>query len=127
MSSESENGGDINGASNPGAKAQRLEQEVGEAKQDLATWCSTSYSDVFSAWLHICGVRLFVESVLRYGLPPKFLGTVVEPMSRQEGKVRAALADAFAGTGAEFWKEEEGGYVEKDMHPYVSFTLDIDF
>jgi hypothetical protein len=44
-------------------------------------------------------------------------------MHRQEGTVW----DAFVGTRAEFWKAEEGGYVEKDMHPFVSFTLSIDF
>ncbi len=25
----------------------------------------------FSSWIHICAVRLFVESILRYGLPPQ--------------------------------------------------------
>ena len=29
--------------------------------------------EVFSAWVHICAIRLFVESILRYGLPPSFL------------------------------------------------------
>ena len=28
---------------------------------------------VFSAWMHLCAVRLFTESILRYGLPPSFL------------------------------------------------------
>lgn len=27
---------------------------------------------VFSAWMHVCAIRLFTESILRYGLPPKF-------------------------------------------------------
>eukprot|EP00983_Pelagomonas_calceolata_P100550 1158580-Pelagomonas_calceolata.AAC.21 len=26
----------------------------------------------FSVWVHMCVVRLFVESILRYGLPPNF-------------------------------------------------------
>jgi V-type H+-transporting ATPase subunit C len=125
VSSECEND-DNNGSSVQEATTQDLEQQLDAAKQSLTTWCCTSYSDAFAAWLHICGVRLFVESVLRYGLPPKFLGTVVQPVNRQESKVRKALADAYAGTGAEFWKAEDGGFVEKDMFPYVSFSLDID-
>jgi hypothetical protein len=28
---------------------------------------------VFSSWMHFCAVRVFVESILRYGLPPSFL------------------------------------------------------
>lgn len=30
-------------------------------------------AQVFSAWMHLCAIRLYTESVLRYGLPPKFL------------------------------------------------------
>lgn len=36
---------------------------------------------VFSSWMHFCAVRLFSESILRYGLPPSFL---VLYSSRQE-------------------------------------------
>ncbi|RWV96113.1 hypothetical protein BHE74_00053164 [Ensete ventricosum] len=28
---------------------------------------------VFSSWMHFCAVRVFAESILRYGLPPSFL------------------------------------------------------
>ena len=28
---------------------------------------------VFIAWMHFCAVRVFTESILRYGLPPNFL------------------------------------------------------
>lgn len=28
---------------------------------------------VFSSWMHFCAVRVFSESILRYGLPPSFL------------------------------------------------------
>lgn len=31
---------------------------------------------VFSAWMHLCAVRVFIESILRYGLPPAFLVSV---------------------------------------------------
>ena len=32
-----------------------------------------SYLQVFSSWMHFCAVRIFAESILRYGLPPSFL------------------------------------------------------
>ncbi|XP_024522392.1 V-type proton ATPase subunit C [Selaginella moellendorffii] len=58
---------------------------------------------VFSAWMHICAIRIFAESILRYGLPPNG-----------------------------FWKsDEDGGGVagivggEVEAHPYVSFTLNL--
>lgn len=28
---------------------------------------------VFTSWMHFCAVRLFSETILRYGLPPSFL------------------------------------------------------
>lgn len=33
----------------------------------------TNFGELFSAWVHVKMLRLFVESVLRYGLPPHFL------------------------------------------------------
>lgn len=32
-----------------------------------------SRMQVFSSWMHFCAVRIFAESILRYGLPPSFL------------------------------------------------------
>lgn len=49
----------------------------------------------FSAWIHILVVRLFVESILRYGLPPAFLAAVVKPAPKLENKLRAVLAQTF--------------------------------
>ncbi len=31
---------------------------------------------VFSSWMHICAIRIFTESILRYGLPPQFLVSI---------------------------------------------------
>lgn len=49
--------------------------------------------------MHLAVVRLFVESILRYGLPPQFQGVVVKPLPKMEGRLRVVLASAF-GTGA---------------------------
>jgi hypothetical protein len=49
--------------------------------------------------VHLCVVRLFVESILRYGLPPQFQAVVVKPLPKMETRLRLVLASAF-GTGA---------------------------
>ena len=105
-----------------------LQSSLESKRAEVATWCHTSYGEAFSAWVHICAVRLFVESVLRYGLPPQFLGALIEPGARTEAKVRKALAAEFGGAGAQFWSAEEGSAATdaKEYYPYVSFTLDID-
>lgn len=53
----------------------------------------------FSAWIHICAVRLFCESVLRYGVPPKFLAALVKPNLKQVQRLRKLLAAMFSSRG----------------------------
>ena len=57
-------------------------------------------AQAFSAWIHICAVRLFVESILRYGLPPKFLAVLMKPHQKTAPKLRKLLAAAFGSQGA---------------------------
>ena len=53
------------------AELARVRTEVEQRRVSLEQWCITSYGEAFSSWIHVCAVRLFVESILRYGLPPK--------------------------------------------------------
>ena len=50
----------------------------------------------FSAWIHICAIRLFTESILRYGVPPQFLTALVKPNAKAATKLRKLLAAMFA-------------------------------
>ena len=50
----------------------------------------------FSCYMHVLVVRLFVETVLRYGLPPAFQAAVVKPVEKSEAKLRSELAVAFS-------------------------------
>ena len=52
--------------------------------------------------MHIFSVRLFVESILRYGLPPQFLAAVMKPVEKLEVKLRNQLASAFGDGTALF-------------------------
>ena len=40
-------------------------------------------------------MRLFVESILRYGLPPKFLAALMKPTQKTVPKLRKILATTF--------------------------------
>ena len=57
------------------------------------------YLQAFSAWIHTCAVRLFTESILRYGLPPQFLGVLMKPNAKAQAKLRKSLASVFGSTG----------------------------
>lgn len=61
----------------------------------LVRLLKTNFGELFSAWIHLKVVRLFVESVLQYGLPPQFLAVVLKPLgkdlAKSEKKLRLAL------------------------------------
>lgn len=56
-------------------KAQALEKKLWADTLRLA---SAAFGDAFQATTHLKALRVFVESVLRYGLPPNFIAAVIE-------------------------------------------------
>ncbi|KAJ6734560.1 V-TYPE PROTON ATPASE SUBUNIT C [Salix purpurea] len=70
---------------------ERIVQDQESLRSSLLQWCYTSYGEVFSSWMHFCAVRVFAESILRYGLPPSFLACVLSPSLKSEKKVRSVL------------------------------------
>ncbi|MBA0685725.1 hypothetical protein Goari_013374 [Gossypium aridum] len=110
---------------------EKLVQDQDSLRSSLLQWCYTSYGEVFSSWMHFCAVRIFAESILRYGLPPSFLACVLSPSTKGEKKVRSILEGLCDNTNSTYWKtEDEGGAMaglggDADTYPYVSFTINI--
>ncbi|XP_010528980.1 PREDICTED: V-type proton ATPase subunit C-like [Tarenaya hassleriana] len=111
---------------------EKLVQDQESLRSSLLQWCYTSYGEVFSSWMHFCAVRIFAESILRYGLPPSFLSCVLAPSSKGEKKVRSIIEGLSDSANSKYWKpEEEGGGMgglgggDADAHPYVSFTINL--
>jgi V-type H+-transporting ATPase subunit C len=104
-----------------------LKTEVEERRAAIYEWCQTSFGEVFSAWVHICAIRLFVESILRYGLPPSFQASVMKPHKNCEKKVRAVLSNTFGRGASSHWNDDpsEDKTVGEDTHPYVAFKIDV--
>ncbi|KAL1554011.1 V-type proton ATPase subunit C [Salvia divinorum] len=108
----------------------KLMQDQDTLRSSLLQWCYTSYGEVFSSWMHFCAVRVFSESILRYGLPPSFLSVVLSPSVKNEKKVRSILEGLCSSSNSTYWKtEDEGGMAgfagDADAHPYVSFTINL--
>lgn len=112
--------------------AEKLKAAVEEKRRQLEQWSSIAYGEAFSAWIHICAVRLFTESILRYGLPPKFLACLLKPNPKNSTKLRKLLASLFGSNGTkQFYDNETSGGAgasvgDSEMFPYVSFTISID-
>ncbi|GJW01782.1 V-type proton ATPase subunit C [Tanacetum coccineum] len=114
---------------------EKLMQDQESLRSSLLNWCYTSYGEVFTSWMHFCAVRLFAESILRYGLPPSFLmwqkmggwgggSVVLSPSVKSEKKVRAILETVSDSSNSTFWKTEDDGNMgslggEADAHPYA--------
>ncbi|CAM0953351.1 unnamed protein product [Alopecurus aequalis] len=110
---------------------EKLLQDQELMRADLLHWCFASYSEVFSSWMHFSAVRVFVESILRYGLPARFLSVVLAPSTKSEKKVRNILEGLCGNANSSYWRSEDdvgvaaglGG--ETESHPYVSFTINL--
>ena len=76
------------------------ERRVNEKKTNenkLNRWCLINFGEAFSAWMHVKAIRVFVESVLRYGLPPCFVPSVLCPAGKNHDlkKTLASLTKVY--------------------------------
>ena len=100
------------------AERNDLERDIKERRTSMYQWCQTSYGEVFGAWVHVCAIRLFVESILRYGLPPSFQACVMKPQKRSEKKLRGILANTFGQGASSHWSNSDDDKGEEtDRHP----------
>ncbi|PKA55885.1 V-type proton ATPase subunit C [Apostasia shenzhenica] len=111
-------------------EVEKLVQDQESMRSSLLQWCYASYGEVFSSWMHFCAVRVFAESILRYGLPPSFLAAVLAPPVKSEKKVRSILEELCGNANSIYWKLEDdvgvaGVGAEAEAYPYVSFTVNI--
>uniref|UniRef100_A0AAQ5ZV33 V-type proton ATPase subunit C n=1 Tax=Amphiprion ocellaris TaxID=80972 RepID=A0AAQ5ZV33_AMPOC len=61
----------------------------------LVRWLKVNFSEAFIAWIHIKALRVFVESVLRYGLPVNFQAMLLQPNKKTLKKLREVLNDLY--------------------------------
>ncbi|WOH05457.1 hypothetical protein DCAR_0624874 [Daucus carota subsp. sativus] len=109
---------------------EKLLRDQDTLRSSLLQWCYASYGEVFTSWMHFCAVRVSVESILRYGLPPTFLSVVLSPSVKSEKKVRSILEGLSDSSNSTFWKVEDEGSMggfggDADAYPYVSFTINL--
>uniref|UniRef100_A0A673KQN9 V-type proton ATPase subunit C n=1 Tax=Sinocyclocheilus rhinocerous TaxID=307959 RepID=A0A673KQN9_9TELE len=61
----------------------------------LVRWLKVNFSEAFIAWIHIKALRVFTESVLRYGLPVNFQAMLLQPNRKNVKKLREVLQDLY--------------------------------
>jgi V-type H+-transporting ATPase subunit C len=106
-------------------KAQRdeLGKECAKQEKMMKGFCKASLSDVMIAWVHIKAMRVFVESTLRFGVPPTFAAFVIQPKDNMQAQVRKALSDILGKAAADGAGGATGGDDDEEYYPYVSLSF----
>jgi len=70
----------------------KLEDTKKEKKNNLINLCTSDFSEAFINWMHLKCIRVFVESILRYGVPPNFFVVLIK-VEGHERKVLKTLKE----------------------------------
>jgi V-type H+-transporting ATPase subunit C len=73
-----------------------LEQNKKDKFGPLVRWLKINFSEGFTAWIHIKALRIFVESVLRFGLPVNFQAAIVKPPKKGGKRLRDSLDNLYS-------------------------------
>lgn len=100
----------------------------------LVRWLKVNFSEAFTAWIHVKALRVFVESVLRYGLPVNFQAILMKPNKKTSRRLREMLNQlyshldnsAYTGAAGEVMDIPGLNVGQGDYYPYVHYSLNID-
>ncbi|XP_043935229.1 V-type proton ATPase subunit C 2 isoform X2 [Protopterus annectens] len=111
----------------------RLAADKKQQYGPLLRWLKVNFSETFIAWIHVKALRVFIESVLRYGLPVNFQAMLLQPNKKSMKRLRDTLNALFkhldgasAGTVTDAAVEIPGlNVASHDYYPYVYFKIDV--
>lgn len=101
----------------------------------LVRWLKVNFSECFCAWVHVKALRVFVESVLRYGLPVNFQAILIHPSKKNTKRLRDVLMQLYGhldGSAASSGGNSDNvdipglGFGQSEYYPYVYYKLNID-
>jgi V-type H+-transporting ATPase subunit C len=109
-----------------GADLDALQQKVSQDKDKLTLLVSQQFTLCYVAWMHAKVIRVFVESMLRYGLPPKFVPVLIAADPKKEDELREKLGQLYADYASKFQQGNDGmadtGALQHE-YPYVSLKV----
>jgi V-type H+-transporting ATPase subunit C len=113
----------------------KLLQEKQRQYAPLVRWLKINFGEIFSAYVHIKALRVFVESVLRFGLPVNFQAIIMEPLKNSQKRLRSELQKLYqhldgTAAGPIDTFEDAPALASLGVHdyfPYVFFKMSTDF
>lgn len=115
----------------------RLKEKRKSAWNAIVMWCQIYFNRIFKMWIHIKALRCFVETIIRYGLPPNFQAYVIDVKPKFKEKLRAELKKLYAHLGNSRMLDEDMSNIEQtiatgtigltsEFYPYVSLDIDLE-
>ncbi|XP_041367379.1 V-type proton ATPase subunit C-like isoform X2 [Gigantopelta aegis] len=112
----------------------KLEADKKKQFGPLVKWLKVNFGECFAAWIHVKALRVFVESVLRYGLPVNFQAMLLHPTKRSTKRLREVLNQLYthldntalsgaSDTGVDIPGLNMGS---TDYYPYVYYRINLD-
>jgi len=119
-----------------------LSQLVADQRKQLGPlvrWLKVNFNESFTAMTHVKALRVFTESVLRYGLPVNFQAMLLRPVNRKAhrrlhdtlGQLYSHLDQLGGGAAASASANEMTPDIsgltgaQHDYFPYVFYKIDV--
>ncbi|MCJ1401868.1 Vacuolar ATP synthase subunit C [Xylographa trunciseda] len=97
------------------------EKEVEKvAKEEKKLWGEalrlgrTGWGEAVMAWIHVLALRVFVETVLRYGLPLSFVCGLVKTTPKLAKRARNSLDQSYSYLAGNAFGRDKNGRITKD-------------
>nr|XP_033795096.1 V-type proton ATPase subunit C 2 [Geotrypetes seraphini] len=111
----------------------RLAADKKQQYGPLLRWLKVNFSEAFIAWTHVKALRVFVESVLRYGLPVNFQTVLLQPNKKSTKRLRDVLNaifkhldEAAAANIMDATLDIPGLQLgSQEYYPYVCFKIEL--
>lgn len=106
-----------------GMQIDQLNTLLEQQKSNLTSLISQQFSLCYQAWAHVKALRIFVESMLKYGLPPKFIPILLSVDSGKEAAIRKRFTTLYPELRTPLGDDHlETGALQYE-YPYVSIKV----
>ncbi|GAO14724.1 uncharacterized protein UV8b_04587 [Ustilaginoidea virens] len=92
----------------------RVTNEERKVRGEALRLGRTGWSESVMVWIHVLTLRVFVEAVLRYGLPLDYYTALIKTTPKLVAKVKTALDSNYAYLGGNAFGRDKRGWVTKD-------------
>jgi len=104
-------------------KMSQYQVELTNINIKIMTTSLYNFDELFQALLHLKVMRVYVDGVLRFGIPPKFFMGIIKPQRNMDQKIMAKLTNAFAEDHLKDMYGKKEDAQDEDFFPYVSCEL----